>query len=631
MRENAFPVDDDRDESEGAFGFFAILACLLVSVGLTALVCVLQMPKYAAPDDFVQALYARGALFNTPGHLMPYSLVAYSAPVCMLYAALPSIPWYPVTLMGLQAVSFAAMLNLARKMNTQVSVRVFALVALGLCELMVTAYLSFSVAALVTFGAGISLILSHGAFSRPIQPRLGDILGYVLIILGVALRYDVCFAGTLVFVPFLIWAIVHNRNLRTFFMALGVVACMLLSYGGGQLAWKNGEGWEEYATIQDAAASVADYPHVDYEDVKRVVPKLSENDVNMIYEFLFVDADTYDLETFQALDGVVDGYGLSTLKEAVTSRVSFTAFVFGLAVLLFLSAWMVAAACGFNWRGHALTLSLPLMVLGLLGLVFLRARPKMHVILPLFAVGLFAIVVAALNDDEDAYSDDPYPHVLAIFPVLGMVAFLGVAGFVEAKYALPLRRSLSSELTGNMQRYVDEHDNQLVAFTLSQGGLMNYDAFEFDKWQHPKNAVFIGGYEYYTTPWKNFLETNELSRDHFLEYLLDDNRMVTVSNEKQAEMIDTYLTEHTGKEIKVEKVESMGKGTQSDDEYFVFKYSYDEPKPAAKNQVPPAAGGIPTTESGRAQAQAQAQAQATRESAQSTTDIDQSDEDLDEE
>ena len=88
MRVDVQPIPD-REESEGAFGFFAVLLCLLVSVGLTALVCFLQMPKFAAPDDFVQALYARGALFNTQGHLMPYSFVAYSAPLCMLYAAFP--------------------------------------------------------------------------------------------------------------------------------------------------------------------------------------------------------------------------------------------------------------------------------------------------------------------------------------------------------------------------------------------------------------------------------------------------------------------------------------------------------------------------------------------------------------
>ena len=616
MRVDMQPVPD-REESEGAFGFLAILLCLLVSVGLTALVCFLQMPKFAAPDDFIQALYARGALFNTRGHLMPFSFVAYSAPLCMLYAAFPSIPWYPVSLMGLQAISFAAMFNLARKIDARIIVRVFVLIALGLCELMVTAYLSFSVAAFVTFSAGMSLILAHACFDRPESARLGDILGYLLIIMGVSIRYDVCFAGALVFLPFLIWALVHNRNLRTMLMALGVVACMVVSYAGGLLAWRTGDGWQTYGETQDEIASVADYPRVDYQKAQEVAPKLSDNDIDMIYEFLFVDADTYDLDTFKALNGVVKRYGMDTFMGAVRERPSFTAFVFGLAAVVFVCAILLGVACGFGGRGKALLIGVGVAALLVLLLVFLRARPKMHVILPLFVSALFALVVGALNDDPDALKYEmleAHERISAIFPVLGVVVFLAIGAFVEVKYALPLRRSLSAELTGNMQRYVDEHDKQLVSFTLSQGGLMNYDAFEFDKWAHPKNAVFIGGYEYYTTPWRNFLEGNGLSRDHFLNYLLDGERMVTVGTERQAEMVATYLSEHNDKVVKAEKVASMGKGTQSDDEYFVWRYKAEGEETANSNKqagtVPAEGAGIPTTEDGRAQAQAEREAAA---------------------
>jgi hypothetical protein len=124
-----------------------------------------------------------------------------------------------------------------------------------------------------------------------------------------------------------------------------------------------------------------------------------------------------------------------------------------------------------------------------------------------------------------------------------------------------------------MQRYVDEHPDTLVAFTYSQGGLLNYDAFAFDRWRHPQNAVFIGGYDYYTKPWENFLARSGLSRDRFLEYLLDGDRMVTIGGERQAKLVETYLSEHTGKTVRAERVESMGKATQSPEEHFVWKYA----------------------------------------------------------
>ena len=615
MRVDVQPIPD-REESEGAFGFMAILLCLLVSVGLTVLVCVLQMPKFAASEDFVQALYARGALFNTRGHLMPYSLVAYSAPLCMLYAAFPSIPWYPVSLMGLQAIAFAAMFNLARKIDARIIVRAFVLIALGLCELMVTAYLSFSIAAFVTFAAGMSLILAHACFNKPEMARLGDILGYLLIILGFSIRYDVCIAGALLFLPFLIWALVHNRNLRTMLMTAGVVLCMVVSYAGGMLAYRTGDGWQSYNETKETIAAVADYPYVDYAKAQEVAPKLSDNDIDMIYEFLFVDADTYDLDTFKALNGVVQRYSMSTFMGAVRERPSFTAFAFGLAAVVFVCAILLGVACGFGGRGKALLIGVGVVALLVLLLVFLHAHPRMHVMLPLFVSAMFALVVAALNDDPDAYAlemREAHDRISAVFPVLGMVVFLAIGAFVEVRYALPLRRSLSTELTGNMQRYVDEHDRQLVSFTRSQDGLMNYDAFAFDAWAHPKNAVFIGGYEYYTTPWRDFLEGNGLSRDHFLSYLLDGERMVTVSNEWQAGLVATYLSEHNGKDVTAEKVEPMGKDMQSNDEYFVWRYKVKGEQGSANQQastVPAEGAGIPTTEEGRAQAQAEREAAA---------------------
>lgn len=563
---------EERGDVLGSKGVVPVLLCLLAAMLLTVLVCLVHVPKYAAIDDFMQALYARGAYFDTPSHLMQYSMVLFSAPVSLLYAAIPLVPWYPVALMGLQVVSFAAMFNLARKMRTSVLVRVFALVALGLCELMVTTYFTFSVAGLVTFAAGMSIVLAHGCFAPPKSLLPSDALGYLLIVMGVSIRYDVCFAAALVFLPFLIWAIARNRNQLTFIMAAGVVACIALSYAAGQVAWRVGQGWEGYIDMQEAASSVADYPHVSYDDARRVAPKLSENDVDMIYDFLFVDAETYDLETFRALDGVVQPFGLSTFVSAVRSRLSFTAFSLGLVVVAFLFAVLLAVARGFNGRGKALLFGVCAATLALMLLLLLRARARMHVVLPLFVATVFALVVGALNDDEAAVGHAS-ARLHAALPVAGMAVFAAVLAFVEVSYARPLQRSLSSELTPNMQRYVDEHPDTLVAFTYSQGGLLNYDAFEFDRWRHPQNAVFIGGYDYYTKPWENFLARSGLSRDRFLEYLLDGDRMVTIGGERQAKLVETYLSEHTGKAVRAERVESMGKATQSPEEHFVWKYA----------------------------------------------------------
>ena len=595
-----------------ADGVLPILACALLAVFVAVVVCVLHVPKYAADiDDFAQALYARGALFDTPSYLMPYSMVIYSAPLGFLYGIAPGVPWYPLSLLGLQAVSFAAMFNLARRLRCSVAVRVFVLAALALCEFMVCDYLTFSAAAVVAFGAGMSLVLARGCFSRPRTVGAGAILGYVLVTLGVAVRYDVCFAATLVFVPFLVWAIVRNRNLRTMLMAAGVVACIAVSYVSGQVAWRTWPGWEDYVPNQEAASSIADYPRVSYEDAQRVAPQLSKNDVDMLYEFMFVDSDPFTLETFQALDGVVQTFGAHTLMGAVRSRGSYTVAVLGLVATAFASAILLGVSRRMSRRGMALLLSVCAVTLVETFLLFLRARPRMHVVLPLFVATMFALVVAALNSDPTALraaardasaahagaragaragdaEKSPRPSWLRLVaPVAGIVVFALLAGLIEVKYARPLQRSLSAELTQRAEAYVDAHPDQTVLFLRSQGVIENRDAFAFDRWQVPANVVMIGGgYEYYTTPWKNYLARTGLDRTHYLSYLVQDKGMVSVCNERIAHMVETYLHEHTGKAVRAEKVESIGRGTQSPDEFFVWRFVAGEAAADAHGGTP---------------------------------------------
>ena len=62
-------------------------------------------------------------------------------------------------------------------------------------------------------------------------------------------------------------------------------------------------------------------------------------------------------------------------------------------------------------------------------------------------------------------------------------------------------------------------------------------------------------------------------------HLVDDRSMVSVSSEHHARMLETYLHEHTGKDVRAERVQSIGRGTQSPDEYFVWRYVSGEGAP----------------------------------------------------
>lgn len=552
-----------------------VAACIAVAVAIVALVCLIQMPKYAMPDDFMQDLYARGAYFDTPGYLMLYSLVAFSAPISWLYALIPAVPWFPVALLALIAISSAAMGVVVLSSRAATPLKVFLAVALALAEVMVTVYLTYTIVAFVATAAGVALVLRRAAFCRPRGFRASDVLSFALIVEGFSLRPESGFAAIALFVPFLVWAIICNRNARTMAFAMGVIAAVMVSYAAGIIAWRVTPGWEEFEQTFKAAQAIADYPEVDYADVQEVAPELSQTDVDMIYEFLFVDADTYSLDTFQRVGTVVEDYGIPTMLSGIVARISFTAYVFGLVVVLFATAGFICAARRLSAGACALAFSIPIIAVCEFLVIFLRARLKIHVFLPVFVVALFALAVCCLIPTKG--EDDESAHRLGTFlgrvvPALGVVAYAGALGLLCLTYVRPLQASLANDLTPRAEAYLAAHEDELVLFTNTQGIVMNDDIISFDSWEQPENAVFIGGYEYYTPSWETFLARVGLTRDGFLLNLVDADDMVTVSYSYQAELIATYLSEHSGSKVAAEQVESLGETTSGGEGISVWRY-----------------------------------------------------------
>ena len=295
----------------------------------------------------------------------------------------------------------------------------------------------------------------------------------------------------------------------------------------------------------------------------------------MIYEFLFVDADTYSLDTFQRVGTVVEDYGIQTMLSGIVARISFTAYVFGLVVVLFATAGFICAARRLSAGACALALSIPIIAVCEFLVIFLRARLKIHVFLPVFVVALFALAVCCLIPTKG--EDDEPAHRLGTFlgrvvPVLGVVAYAGALGLLCLTYVRPLQASLANDLTPRAEAYLAAHEDELVLFTNTQGIVMNDDIISFDSWEQPENAVFIGGYEYYTPSWETFLARVGLTREGFLLNLVDADDMVTVSYAYQAELIATYLSEHSGSKVAAEQVESLGETTSGGEGISVWRY-----------------------------------------------------------
>ena len=217
-----------------------------------------------------------------------------------------------------------------------------------------------------------------------------------------------------------------------------------------------------------------------------------------------------------------------------------------------------------------------MMAINLL-VVFLRARPKMHVVLPIFCVTVMALALVAVAPIAPAVDGAPCPasrraSVARAVSCAGLLAAtLGIGLVVEVKFSLPLQRQLSLGVTSATESYVDENPGTLVLFAHTQGLLLNEDCLAFESWRMPDNVILSGGYEQYTQVWSPMLERTGMSVDGLYLNLFDAD-MVVVGSEEQAELMRVYLTEHSGADVTKVMERELGAGSDGTT-YGVWAFS----------------------------------------------------------
>lgn len=389
------PVADSRRGTQARLGALrepgrAGIVSLAAALVPVLLICLLATPIYPmSPDEQVQQLYASGRFLGAGQQLlMPYSLVTFSAPISALYALLPAVPWYALALLGLIVASFAVAWDktLRSRMSGRLCVPTLAL--LVALEVISTLYLTYTIVAFLAVGAGLMLVLGRAAFDSPGGAHATDVAGMALVVAGYSLRPESGLAAIAVFAPFAVWVLVRNRNVGSIARGVIVVALVGVCAFAGRFAYDHTPGWEGYSAYLDAGRSALDYPDLPTEAVQAVEPALSDNDVDVLYNWLFADDGVFGTEFFERLGQRVDHLGLSNLASSLRAKTTY--LLVGLVALVGLYAWALVRDLG-EGRG-ALAAGIVLMLLASCGVLILRARVRLHVVIPLVAMGVFALV-----------------------------------------------------------------------------------------------------------------------------------------------------------------------------------------------------------------------------------------------
>lgn len=551
---------------------------LLAALVPVVLLCVLATPVYPmCPDEFVQQLYASGKFLAAgPSLLMPYSLVLVSAPLGALYSLLPQVPWYALLLLALTVASFWAAYDEVLRSRMSANLRVASLAIVFAFEVICTLYLTYTIVAFLACAAGLVLVMRRAAFDGPQPVGASDVLGVLLVVLGYSLRPESGLATIAVFAPFALWVLVRNRNLASILRGVVVLALVGVCAFAGRFAYDHTPGWEGYAVYLDAGRDVLDYPDMTVEQVQELAPELSENDVAVLQSWLFADDSVFGTDLFERLAPGSDHLGLSNLGDSLRAKTTY------------LLVGMMAVVAVYGWLLHRGERGAGMLVAGVVimfaascALLILRARVRLHVVIPLVATAVLALV-ATVGKDEPvrgrhtarALPSMGKPAVVAV--VASVVLSLGVCGAFWYASIRPLATRGSAQTTEAARSYVASHPNELVVFGRTQTIMFRgLTAFDLEGWEYPTNMIQVGGWENHTAPWAALLGRWGIESNDLLQQLPEKNNMVAVLNPTNMELLRTYLAEHGGREVEASVVEDLGPSSADPSvDLCVYRFSY---------------------------------------------------------
>lgn len=541
----------------------------LIAFAPIVLVCALQAPMYPmSPDEQMQALYASGRyLTSGPNWLMPYSLAPISVPLSLLYRLLPQLPWYPLMLLILIGASWS--ISLIQVMRSRMNDPLcLSLVTIFLaCDVISTMYLTFTIVSFLTVSAGLMLLVGRSAFARDPRVHASDVVGLVLIVLGYALRPESGQVAFVLFSPFALWVLAANRNVASISRMLAAVLGVALCVGVGQAAYRSTPGWETYPDYLAAGRRSLDYPDLPVEEVRAIAPELSEEDVALLHEWMFIDEDVFGIDFFSRYGEAREHISLDNARDALGAKTTYA--LIGLTAAMAACAWALTGDIGRRDGVCLLAFGVVLMLLVSCVLLILRARVRVHVVMPLAFCAMMSLAMCAhapiassigVHAGVSERGGSRWSRGMAL-PIATLLFSVVACGGFWAVVVRPLRAQAAAPTVAAVADYVEENPDQLVVFARTQTLLYpSYDAFSFERWSYPENVLQVGGWMSHTAPWRDFLERHDLSLGSTFADLADRDDVVTVVADGKVDVIRAYLEGQTGRGVEVEVLEDLGPG-----------------------------------------------------------------------
>ena len=561
-----------------------ILTCLFIAFIPVLLICIFAMPAFSTIDDAIQTMYPEGVYYGQTPYLMLYTLAPISVPLGMLGKLFPCLPMFALCQLLFIVLSTATMLYLASKATDRPSIRIAHTVLLIACESFLTTYLTYTAVAFVVTASGLSLLVVN-ALSKQI-PRITkqDIAGFFLVFLGTSLRPESGFATFVLFVPFILWVLIHERHLPSILRGIAAGIAAILAYAIGMAAYLLTPGWQQLPHALKIGRAITDTQSVDADTIQAVAPNLSNNDVDMLYAWWFGDKSVFSLDTFQKISAFVQEYSLSNILLIGKRNLLLT--VMAIISLSLLAAFISLNMTRFVRSVVILQTSIILCVIATLLALALRNRMFDRVTFSLDIIALYALLTASYSfADKPTQVTTPARRNItssrrlpSFFTVLLSVICIVLAFAFPVNHAESIKADAAetSIIQDNIRQYASNHPEQIFILNVvcDEAYVKSHSIFEtFKTCRYEDNTIPRGGWETFAAPDDYILSRHNLDKDHRYGNLINRSDVRLIGDKIAADRMLIFLREHYDSNVTVTKETSLTDNDDPNNSIGVYRYS----------------------------------------------------------
>lgn len=348
---------------------------IIIGLALPILVFYVYRKNYGYIYHTIDDVVINYSLLKQEVILLPYIGIILSTLLGFIQSISGGINIFLVFLIASYCISFSIFIYLINMLKNTF-IKYILVVALLIIEFLTMKYFTYSVITYLLASAGILLLLKGN----------NNILGIILIFLGVSLRPQIIVSLVILLFPIFIYELIKNKNYKKIIVVFSIFFIIVTSNKVYTIFDKT---TNEYLKWNEKSTLIRDYPTIDYDLKKDILIKnnISQNDLNSYNSWIFAEKNIFDNNFLDKLDNVRtfdEKYNFS-IKDIILNIVS-NNFI---KVILFFDILLLLFYKVKNIYGY----SIILVPLALFSALIIRQRLVERIYIPIIVIFLVIVII----------------------------------------------------------------------------------------------------------------------------------------------------------------------------------------------------------------------------------------------